>query len=362
MSELAAGLLVIAAALAAARVSEAMDLLRFPLAWSGVLLVLDALARLRHGRSPLATVRDWLACAGLSIAFWDLFELLNLRLHNWWYTGLSQSPLLGSLFAAISFATVLPAIRLGLAAATPREEPPLRAASDELPRRPAGPVRRNDRALLLLAGALALALPLAWPRVFFGLAWLFLWPLCEAALTRLPRDPAGSLPSPLESLRARDRRLPLRLLALALPLGLLWESLNWGCERGWFYTVPHFERFKLFEMPLPGYLGYLPFLLEAGAALALLERVRLRPWHLAAVLAFHLAADGIARPRTGLSTAPMHSALARTGFMGDAWAARLQALGIADRRALAAADWRDLQQRLGTPDPAIVRAWIDKSR
>ena len=348
MLEVAAGLLVIAAAVAAGRVSEAMDLLRFPLAWTGVLLALDGLARLRHGRSPLSTARDWIACAALSIAFWDVFELLNLRLHNWWYTGLSLSPLAGSLFAAISFATVLPAVRLGLAAVTPAREPPLRASA-------------SPRALpLLVAGAAALLLPLAWPRVFFGFAWLFLWPLCEALLARLP---TSSLPSPLEALRAGDRRLPLRLLSLGLPLGLLWESLNWGCERGWFYTVPHFERPRLFEMPLPGYLGYLAFLLEAGAALALLERVRLRPWHLAAVLVFHFAADGVSRPRTGISTAPMESALARTGFMGEEWAGRLREAGIADPQALAAADWRDLHRRLGgAPDPAIVRAWIDKAQ
>jgi hypothetical protein len=251
---------------------------------------------------------------------------------------------------------VLPAVRLGLAAVTPGNDPKLRAAPPPIH---AAKAPRALPLVLVLVGAAALALPLAWPQTCFGFAWLFLWPLCEAALTRLP---VRALPSPLESLRARDRRLPLRLLALALPLGLLWESLNSGCERGWFYTVPHLERFKLFEMPLPGYLGYLPFLLEAGAALALLERVRLRPWQLAFVLAFHFAADGFARPRTGISFAPMHSVLARTGFMGDDWAARLQAVGIEDRRALAAADWRALQRRLETPDPAIVRAWIDKSR
>ncbi len=355
MLELVAGLLIIAAALAAAHLSATMDLVRFPLAWAGVLVALDGLARLRHGRSPLASARDWLACAALSIAFWDVFELLNLRLHNWWYTGLSQSSLVGSLFAAVSFATVLPAIRLGLAAVTPRNDPPLRGAQapSALP--------------LVLAGAAALALPLAWPSFCFGLAWLFLWPLCEALLTRLP---PAALPSPLEAFRARDRRLPLRLLALALPLGLLWESLNFGCERGWFYTVPHFEQLKLFEMPLPGYLGYLPFLLEAGAALALLERLerlerpRLRTWHLGALLAlFHFAADGVARPRTGISTAPIESELARTGFMGEEWAARLRSAGIADTRALAAADWRDLHRKLaGAPDPAIVRAWIDKAQ
>jgi hypothetical protein len=80
-------------------------------------------------------------------------------------------------------------------------------------------------------------------------------------------------------------------------MGLLWEGLNWGCGRGWIYTVPFFDRPKLFEMPLPGYLGYLPFFLECGAALALLDRLRpfLRGGRGAAafgaVLLLHFAVD-----------------------------------------------------------------------
>lgn len=349
MLQIVLGLAATALTLAFARVSEAVDLARFPLAWAGVLVALDGACRARHGRSPLATVQDWLACCTLSVVFWDVFEVLNLRLHNWWYVGLSPSGLSGSTFAALSFATVLPAVRLGLCAVSPREEPPQRFA-------PARSVRP-----LLLAGTLALALALASPRFFFGCAWLFLWPLCEAALSRLP---LRSLPSPLEAFRARDLRLPLRLIAIALPLGLVWESLNSGCERGWIYTVPFFEHPKLFEMPLPGYLGYVPFLLEAGAALSLLDRLqpRLRLHHLALALAFHFAADGFSRPRTGLSTAPMHDALARTGFLGDAWASRLRALGIADERALAQADSRALCSALPEVPCAVIRVWIEKAR
>lgn len=349
MIRIALGLALLALTLAGSRASEAVDLLRFPLAWGAVLLALDGACRARHGRSPLATARDWLACCGLSVAFWDVFELLNLRLQNWWYVGLSQSSVAGSVFAALSFATVLPAVRLGLCALSPREEAPLAhaPASRTLP--------------LATAGALALALPLAAPRFFFPCAWLFLWPLCEAALSR---SPVRSLPSPLEAARARDLRLPLRLIALALPLGFVWESLNFGCERGWIYTVPFFEHPKLFEMPLPGYLGYVPFLLEAGAALALLDRLqpRLRAHHLLLLLALHFAADGVSRPRTGLSKAPMHGALARTGFMGDAWAARLRALEIADERALAGADEAALCRALPEVPCAVVRVWIDKAR
>ena len=331
-----AGLAVIAATLVAARFSEGADLVRFPLCWAGVLLALDGLARMRRGRSPLASPADWIACALASVLFWDVFELVDLRLKNWWYTGVSPQPLLSAAFGAASFATVLPAVRLGLFALSAPQ------AATPAPRRPA---------LLLAAGLLMLGLALAFPSEAFPLAWLFLWPLCEAACCLLP---ARVLASPLEA------RVFVRTALVGLPLGLLWESLNWQCARGWVYTVPHFERWKLFEMPLPGYLGYLPFLLEAAAALALLDRLlpQLRGGRgagaIAAVLALHLCADQLARRQTVLSFAPYDSAgvapevvqLERRTRMGLARAERVTARG-----------WSALAD-----DPALIRLWKAKAR
>ena len=270
MIEFLCGLGVIVAVLAASHFSAAVDLLRFPLAWTGVLLALDGLARWRRGATPLATPADWIATGAASVVFWDLFELLDLRLRNWWYVGVSPDPWVGSAFAAISFATVLPAVRLGLA-----------HVSEAWP----DPLRSGRRWRVAAAFAMLLA-ALAFPRYAFPFAWIFLWPLSEAL--------AGV-------------RVPLRIMALGPPLGLLWEGLNWHCARGWIYTIPFFERPKLFEMPLPGYLGYLPFSLECAAALALLDRLRphLRgsrgAWALLAVFLFHAGADQLTRGHTVIS-------------------------------------------------------------
>ena len=269
MVEFFCGLLFIAATLAASRSFPAVDLLRFPLAWIGVLVALDGLARWRRGTSPLRSPTDFIAAAAASVIFWETFELVNLRLRNWWYVGVSPSPLAGGVFAAVSFATVLPAVRLGM------------AQLDGAEPRPAG-----HRALKAAAGTGALLIALAFPRYAFPLAWLFLWPIGEAL--------AGV-------------RVPLRAMALGLPLGLLWESLNWRCARGWFYTVPFFDHPKLFEMPLPGYLGYLPFALEAVAALAALDRLRPRlrggrgALALVAVALLHGLSEHLARGQTVVS-------------------------------------------------------------
>ncbi|HBH80389.1 MAG TPA: hypothetical protein DDY39_11240, partial [Nitrospira sp.] len=48
----------------------------------------------------------------------------------------------------------------------------------------------------------------------------------------------------------------------ALICGIFWELWNWKSLAHWEYALPFVHRFPLFEMPLLGYAGYLPFGLE----------------------------------------------------------------------------------------------------
>jgi len=61
----------------------------------------------------------------------------------------------------------------------------------------------------------------------------------------------------------------------ALICGLFWELWNWKSLAHWEYAIPFVHRFQLFEMPLLGYAGYIPFGLEcvAVADLCLLRHV-----------------------------------------------------------------------------------------
>lgn len=401
MLRLLAGAAAIAFGLLFSRRYEQVDLWRFAICWWGVLLAVDGAVRLRHATSPLSRPRDLLACAAGSVLFWDLFELLDLRLHDWWYVGAARTRLGSAAFSAICFATVLPAVRLGLALISPR------------PDAGTGIVQASPRAARILFAlfAASLALVLAFPTVAFPLAWLLLWFLFEAGLLRRG-DQEPRLLSPLQAWRAGDRRVLLRLLALALPLGFLWEGLNSGAARGWVYTVPHFESPKLFEMPLAGYLGYFPFLLECGAALALIDRVapRLRGARagvmLLAIAGFHWQADGFGRRATSISVAPRMTdarslppsdlewlervglrtpldvlragrpvparirdlaEVAQVAHLGLAWAERLLHAGVRTRAMLGSADPALLSERLASvgekpPDPALVRLWVREAR
>ena len=401
MLRLVTGVVVIAGTLALSQRYEQVDLSRFALCWWGLVLALAGAVRLRHRTSPFSGIPDFVACAAASVLFWDLFELLNLRLHDWWYVGVPRTRLGGAAFSAICYATVLPAVRLAFALASPRVDAGIRVA-------PAAP--RATRPLFTLFAA-SLALVLVLPRVAFPLAWLLLWFLFEAELLRR-HDSTARLSSPLQAWRAGDRSVAWRFVAIALPFGLSWEALNYGCERGWVYTVPHFESGKLFEMPLPGYLGYLPFLLECGAALALLDRAvarldgRRAAVMLVALAGFHWQVDGLGRRATTISVAPRMAdariwsadestwlqrsgletplqilrsglpapprvravaELAQVAHLGVSWAERLVQAGISGRSSLASANPARLFELLArqpgpSPDPAVVRLWVRAAR
>jgi len=53
----------------------------------------------------------------------------------------------------------------------------------------------------------------------------------------------------------------------ALICGLLWELWNFGSLAKWHYSIPYVQRYYLFEMPLLGYAGYLPFGIACALAM-----------------------------------------------------------------------------------------------
>ena len=54
--------------------------------------------------------------------------------------------------------------------------------------------------------------------------------------------------------------------------GFFWELWNSQSLAHWVYTVPFVHDFKMFEMPILGYAGYLPFGLECVVVASLLPR------------------------------------------------------------------------------------------
>lgn len=229
-------------------------LLFFPL-WLGYCLAVDGLVYLRRGTSLLR--RNPRAYAGLFLAsapMWWLFEAINLRTQNWAYPGQELvPPFWGPLLKSLSFSTVLPAV-LGTAE--------LVSTWPRLQRLRSGPVIRPVTPVLLAflaAGVVMFILLMVWPHTFFPFTWLSIYFNVEAVNGLLGFRTLGAYTA------YGDWRAPLSLMLGTLICGFFWEFWNyWGYPR-WEYSVPPFEFLYIFEMPLLGYGGYLPFGLELFA-------------------------------------------------------------------------------------------------
>jgi hypothetical protein len=233
--------------------------------WLGYVLTMNALAYRRSGEALLTHRPGFLlALFPASALFWWLFEHLNRFVGNWHYTGISAASDWDYFVqGTLPFSSVLPAV-----ASTwewLRTFPRFAALGEDMPRIP--PMRRSAAVLALLTGALALAGIGLWPQALFGFLWLAPLPV----LLGLQKLLLGE--TLLAPLARGDWRPLLQPAAAALVCGLFWELWNWGSLAQWHYAIPYVQRFHLFEMPLLGYAGYLPFGVECAVAMDLVSRI-----------------------------------------------------------------------------------------
>jgi hypothetical protein len=225
----------------------------FPL-WLGYVLVVDALVLRRRGTSLLRRAPGGFALLfAASVPGWWLFEALNGRVRSWIYLGGDElSTLEYYVFASLSFSTVVPAVF---------ETAELVRSWSWTERLAAGPpLRLGARpGLCFFLGALMLALLLAWPRLCYPLLWLALLFLFDPLCAWLGKRSLSA------QLVRGDWRQPVALALGALVCGFFWELWNWRSYPKWVYDTPGVEFAHLFEMPLLGYFGYLPFGLELFA-------------------------------------------------------------------------------------------------
>jgi hypothetical protein len=229
----------------------------FTLPWIAYIVVINALTFRRAGCCLLThRTKYFLRLFPLSAAFWWFFEYLNRFVQNWYYVGIDAlTPLQYALFATLPFSTVLPAV-LGtedLLATFPRVTAGLDRA------RPLRiPFPRVAAAATLLAASAGLAAINLRPDLLFPLLWVAPFVLITALQTLRGR------PTLFAPLRHGDWSRVIRLALAALICGFFWELWNVRSAAKWIYAVPYVQRFHLFEMPLLGYAGYLPFGLECA--------------------------------------------------------------------------------------------------
>src|SRR5215469_8207658 len=223
-----------------------------PIAWTCYILLADAVVLAVRGNSRLHDCPGkFVSVAVLSIPLWLIFEAYNLRLQNWSYTGVPQPWLLAALGYGWSFATILPGIF---------ETADLIESFGWFP--PQASIRFSSRArgAMIIVGGLCLLFPLFAPQPIasrlFALVWIGFVFLLDPINYQL------GLPSLIGDFAAGRRSRCYSLLASGLVCGWLWEFWNYWAAAKWHYIFPMFQSWKIFEMPAPGYLGFLPFALE----------------------------------------------------------------------------------------------------
>lgn len=226
----------------------------FPL-WLGYILLVDALVQFRTGSSLWLRSRKrfvLLFCFSAPVRW--LFELINLRTANWEYLGRELfSPLQFNVLCTIAFSTVVPAVFESAELIRSFGWTRRFASALRLPSTP--PVFVG---LFVFGVAMLLSL-LAWPKIFYPFAWTSLVFIFE------PINHWTGRPHFLQDLREGDWRTVLSLGLGALICGFFWEMWNYYSFPKWVYHTPGTEFLHIFEMPLLGYGGYVPFALELYA-------------------------------------------------------------------------------------------------
>ncbi len=225
-----------------------------PTLWTGYILLIDSLIFRVRGESLIRTRRRaFLVMLPLSIGCWLIFEAYNLHLQNWIYVGLPDNWFPRSLGYAWSFATIFPGIFL-----TDEFLRVTRRGNSKTGRK-----RKLTNQWLMASGLVGstmlvvpLLLPTASAQYLFGLVWLGWVFLLDPLLYKWKQ------PSILGDFKKGDYQRVIDLLVAGCICGVLWEFWNYLAVARWVYVFPLMQGAKIFEMPLPGFLGFPFFALE----------------------------------------------------------------------------------------------------
>jgi hypothetical protein len=228
-----------------------------PVCWWAYILMLDAWIYRRKGASLLTARRESLMiqCI-LSVAFWCVFEAYNRVMPGWRYIHLEQDLSWRLVGYAIAFATILPAIFLTCEFFQSHEC----FERTWMPR-----IRWSHGGLVAsaVAGAVFVIVPPFLPGDTRGYWWAFVWVGWFFLLE--PFNYWRGMPSIYRDWERGDPSRTMQLFGAGAVCGLLWEFWNMWAYTKWVYVFPLGQNVRYFEMPLVGFLGFLPFALECFA-------------------------------------------------------------------------------------------------
>ncbi len=239
--------------------------------WISYIIAINAFCVKRTQRSLLTNRTGYfLALFPVSSVFWWVFEYLNRFTANWYYTGIMEfSPARYFLEATIAFSTVLPAVMS--TAELIKSFPRIYAGGDAYIKIDPGMPRLAAWMMLLFSG-FGLSLTAIFPESLFPLIWISPF-LIIVSLQVIFGDENF-----FSSVRHGDWRAVIVYALAALFCGFFWEMWNIYSQAKWIYSIPFVHRFQIFEMPLLGYAGYLPFGVQCAVVSGFFAEKGGEPW------------------------------------------------------------------------------------
>jgi len=229
-------------------------ILFFPL-WTGYSLTVDSLVWIRKGISLFTrNKKKFIFLFIVSIPCWWIFELINTRTQNWMYLGKEQfTALQYAFYASLNFSTVIPAV-FGSAELLNTFNP-----IQKMKKWIVIPIHKKSITIIFLSGVLLLLLILLFPKFFYPFVWLSVYLIIDPVNYKLGN------PSLLADLSKGNWKKVISLATGALLCGFFWEMWNYFSYPKWTYNTPFVDFAHIFEMPVLGYIGYVPFSLELYA-------------------------------------------------------------------------------------------------
>ncbi|MGD9042869.1 MAG: hypothetical protein PVG06_04105 [Desulfobacterales bacterium] len=233
--------------------------------WLAFIIVINGISYRRTGNCMMLDRPVYfLLLFPTSAAFWWFFEYLNRFVQNWFYIGPEFSAWEYFWYATLPFSTVLPAV-LGM-----RDW----ILSNDWLRNTFGhfgplhiPHPKILAALTLVASASGLAGIGVWTNALFPLLWVSPLLIILSLQTLMGE---GHI---LSELTAGNWSMLVAAALAAIICGVFWEMWNYYSLAKWRYSIPFVHRYQVFEMPLLGYAGYLPFGLQCAVVGSMLEKV-----------------------------------------------------------------------------------------
>ena len=217
----------------------------FPL-WVGFICSVNAVSSFLFKDSLLQRMRwSFLWLFIISMPLWWFFEYLNAIVQNWHYLDRPVSELHFILESSVDFSTVVPAVLSSIFLFERLLSKKWRFKKVH--------TTKFGLWLLVAVGIISFVVMPFFPNQTFPLVWI------APLLIIDPINYALGFPSILQKMREAQWSQIAAIAVATLFTGFWWEMWNFFSFPKWFYVIPYVGFWKIFEMPLLGYGGYLFF-------------------------------------------------------------------------------------------------------